>query len=541
MTRSMHRVKTAPRDRHINSLLPACLSDRMSFHLTAVDNEELIHEAVRQGHHLSLEIYLTQNPQCANKTFTYHQCQWTPLLAACFYKHVSIVRMLLKRFSVDVEATGTIVFDLPSNNPEKVEDVSALWTAAAVDSFEIVRLLIEEGKANVNHRTRTYSTAARVACYNNNLPMLEYLLQQGANPYQGKIGNYTNLMLSAGRGYLSLVKYLVEQLHCDVNERDENGQGALYYAVKSGSVEIVTYLLEHGAKNVRDTLRHVTPLMRAALYGKIDLVQAFEGRCSDLEWIEGIELLGATFAGWIAPIEDLHKTVEYLRQAFRLRDEKNLPKVIESEPLEIFDYRSECSTLEEFNQLVALNCSNALRIESIRIHYRLLGERSNDYHYVLRYYGAFLADDFRLVDCAHWWLYEFELKQKWTLYIDKEHLRWLMNIFIEMQHHQTRNLSLDLLFRALKVIDRETRSADNELLIDYNLHTLLYCITLTAQTFDRMNFIPDDPMTIDRNRIEELVEKLIERGYQTRTDGSSLLHLACSSSTVGITTFTQHE
>jgi hypothetical protein len=50
-----------------------------------------------------------------------------------------------------------------------VEDVSPLWTAVAVDHFDIVRLLIEHRHANINHLTKTHSATFRVACFNNNL------------------------------------------------------------------------------------------------------------------------------------------------------------------------------------------------------------------------------------------------------------------------------------------------------------------------------------------------------------------------------------
>ncbi|CAF4321559.1 unnamed protein product, partial [Rotaria magnacalcarata] len=104
----------------------------------------------------------------------------------------------------------------------------------------------------------------RAAYFQNNLEMVRYLVEHGANPHQSKKGNYTNLMLSACRQYPSMVDYLVNKVKCDINAQDENGQTALYHAVRSGSVEITKFLLEHVAMNIRDNKRKVTPLMRAA-------------------------------------------------------------------------------------------------------------------------------------------------------------------------------------------------------------------------------------------------------------------------------------
>src|SRR5277367_3397302 len=100
----------------------------MPFQSSAIDDEELIHNAARQGHVISLEVYLNQNPKCINKLFTYDKSIWTPLLAACFYKHEHVVRMLLTRFKPDIDAIGTINLDTLENRFELAEEVSSLWT-----------------------------------------------------------------------------------------------------------------------------------------------------------------------------------------------------------------------------------------------------------------------------------------------------------------------------------------------------------------------------------------------------------------------------
>ncbi|CAF3296898.1 unnamed protein product [Rotaria sp. Silwood2] len=488
----------------------------MEFQSLAIDNDELIHNAVRQGHVISLEIYLNQNPTCINKLFTFNQSKWTPLLVACYYQHEHIVRMLLNRFKPDIEAKGTVVFDMIGNQKEIVEDVSPLWTAVAVDNFDIVRLLIEKGHANINHLTKTHSTTFRVACYNNNLEMSKYLFEHGANPYIRKIGNYTNLMLSAGRRYFIIVKYLVNELKCNINEQDENGQTALYYAIKSCSYEIVKFLLENGAMNIRDNLRKVTPLMRAALYGEINLVEAFDGYCSDSEWIEAKELLGASFGGCVARFENLNKTVEYLTEAFQLRIKKNLPKILSFEHVEIYNFRSECETLEQFNQLICSNSKDNLHIETIFIHQRLLGNMSKDYHHVLRYYGAILADAHRYNDCLSWWFYEMDLKQKYNISFKKEHLRNFIDIFIEMKQNNQMDVPIASLIRMLKIIDNELQSNFRNKNFDYSLHILLYIMTIIAQIiFSPNEKIKQEISINDRQELFRLIRLIMRHSYRT--------------------------
>ena len=46
---------------------------------------------------------------------------------------------------------------------------------------------------------------------------------------------------------LAAVKYLVEELHADVNARDHDGNTALHHAAARGDNEMITYLVSKGA------------------------------------------------------------------------------------------------------------------------------------------------------------------------------------------------------------------------------------------------------------------------------------------------------
>jgi ankyrin repeat protein len=502
----------------------------MPFQSSAIDDEELIHNAVRQGHVISLEVYLNQNPKCLNKLFTYDKATWTPLLAACFYQHEHVVRMLLTRFKPDINAIGTINLHTLENRFELAEEVSSLWTAAAVNHFDIVKLLIEHGNANINQLIKTHSTPLRGACYHNNLEMVRYLIEHGANPYQTRKGNYTNLMLSAGRQYPLIVKYLVNEVKCDINERDENDQTALYYAVRSGSIEITKFLLEHGALNIRDNKRKITPLMRAALFGETNLVDTFKDYCSDLEWIEAKELLATSFSGCISHIENLDKSMAYLTEAFELRLAKNLPKQIITEPLEPLPDRHECKTLEEFNQFMSSNTKDALHIEVIFIHQRVLGDDQNDYHDAIHHYGARLASVHRYHDCFRWWFYEFDLKQKYNIIFPNKYFHHFIYLFTQMKFNDHENLPIDDLLRMFKIMNHVLISDKYSEHFDSNLMTLLHLITIVARIIHSENFEEKQELSVDHCRdLHRAVACIIQ--YQTMRTNSSFLHLCTSSLT----------
>ena len=510
----------------------------MSFQSSAIDDEELIHRAACQGHRISLEIYLTQNPECINKLFTYAQSKWTPLIAACFYKYEHVVRMLLTRFKPDINTVGTINLKTLENRVELVEEVSALWTAAAVNDFDTVKLLIEHGNANINQLIKTHSTALRAACYHNNFEMVEYLIKHGANPHQARLGNYTNLMLCAGRHYPLLAKYLVNEVKCNINEQDENGQTALYYAVRSGSVEIARLLLEHGASNTRDHKRKITPLMRAALFGEVSLVDTFEGYCSDLEWIEAKELLATSFSGCITRIEDLNKTIQYLTEAFQLRQTKNLPKEKIGELLNLLPNRCECQNLDEFNQLISSNTKDALQIEIIFLHQRILGDDQNDYHDVLHNYGARLATNHEYHDCFRWWFYEFDLKQKYNIAIQNKYLQNFVNLFIQMKFKDQINVEIEDLLQMFNLVNNVLQSKAYRKDFDANLLVLLHLISFVARIIHSEKAEEQQKLSIDQYRqLYKSILSILRYQHRTIKNGSTLLHLCSSFSTETISSF----
>lgn len=77
------------------------------------------------------------------------------------------------------------------------------------------------------------------------------------------------LMLAALKGYLPLVKQLVE------NDADVNKPGwtPLHYAATGGHVAVIEHLLEHSAYIDAESPNGSTPLMMAAMYGSPESVK----------------------------------------------------------------------------------------------------------------------------------------------------------------------------------------------------------------------------------------------------------------------------
>lgn len=447
---------------------------KMSFEYSLTNKDELIHRATRQGRVFSLETYLNQYPmKDINRRYEYGRSKWTLLIAACFYKHENVVRMLLRRFEPNVDAVGDVKLDFVT---EIMSGVSPLWVAVAVGHFGIVKILVEEGQANVNHLSATRSSPLRAASYIGHLEIARYLVAHGADVRLVRDGNYTNLMLSAYREHSHMVKYFIDELGCDPNESDQDGRTPLHYAIDGGSSEVLYTLLERGAKNLAQTT--MSPMVWAALEAREDLVDAFEKYCSsDLEWIEARELLGASFGNVESKHYNLDKAAEHLTKAYQWRNEKNVPKVPSTNPpIEAFNYFQECQTLEEFYAILS-QPNNRLHMESLLIQERILGPKNKRYRRAVRFYGAVLADRRQYDASLLFWLYELDLRRQHQISFDKWHLRDFVHMFAEMIINDIEKISEKALLEIFKALSDELSQARNN---DHNFFTLFYLITVIS-------------------------------------------------------------
>lgn len=122
-----------------------------------------------------------------------------------------------------------------------------------VKSGDLQRLAesIERG-AEINYQ-KNGKTALMMACQQDNLPMVAFLVEHGA--FLDIEDNYGKdaLFYATAYGYYSIIEYLVEH-GSDVNHQDLTGETSLEIATASGMVEIVKYLVDHGAQFLNDAL-----------------------------------------------------------------------------------------------------------------------------------------------------------------------------------------------------------------------------------------------------------------------------------------------
>lgn len=128
---------------------------------------------------------------------------------------------------------------------------------------------------------------------------------------------HTCLMIACYKGHLKIARYLIE-LGADVNRKSVKGNTALHDCAESGSLEILTLLLESGAKMDVDSYG-MTPLLAAAVSGHthiVDFVVENLDSVTRKEKVDALELLGATF---VDRKRDMLGALDYWKRAMHLR------------------------------------------------------------------------------------------------------------------------------------------------------------------------------------------------------------------------------
>jgi uncharacterized protein len=142
-----------------------------------------------------------------------------------------------------------------------VDEIGAtpFWRAAYAADVDAMKLLVAHG-ADPNvptikpaGRPRTGDAAGRETIEDiSGLPPVP-IAGPGIPPLQAAAGSgygegfAGNSHRTAPGGFLPAVKYLVEELHADVNGRDHEGNTALHHAAARGDVPMIQYLVAKGA------------------------------------------------------------------------------------------------------------------------------------------------------------------------------------------------------------------------------------------------------------------------------------------------------
>lgn len=456
----------------------------------------------------------------------------TPLIVAAGCGRDKVVKMLLEKFKPDLELEGTVKFD-----SDTIKGASALWCAAGAGHLAVVKTLVKAG-ADVNHATKSNSTPVRAACFDGRLDIVKYLTEHKADINISNKFNNTCLMIAAFKGHLDIVVFLLEK-GANPNEKAYCGTTALHFAAECGHLEIVSKLLEHGAEMTK-TINGMTPLTAAAEKIRVEVVKYLVKRpeVTKEEIIDAYELLGASFAN----DKDrycLWEAYEYLHKAMVLRysDPQNIIRKELGEPIEAYENRKECETLEELERIK--DSPHDIHMESLAIKERILGRHSPEVPYPIIFRGAVYADNGRFNRCIDLWLHALKLKQLNDISTDKDLLRFAQ-VFSQIIH-----VGVDLDFsKVLSVLEASvTELSRNKIEInslesqdeieqyieemESKITTTLYILTILTKLLALNGSRYDEQ---DVKKAHHLVHRLCALDVRLR-DGQTLLHLAVNADT----------
>ena len=163
---------------------------------------------------------------------------FTPLLAASYYGHTEVCKLLLETGKVNVKETTPVGFtpllvavqkghtevcelllangsDLEETQPDT--QFTALHYAAIVGNQSVLELLLSH-KANVNSRERRGWTALQFASQEGHLASVVALLQAGADPLLPTIDGALPIHQAANRNHPEVVRILIGQSGCSIDQ-----------------------------------------------------------------------------------------------------------------------------------------------------------------------------------------------------------------------------------------------------------------------------------------------------------------------------------
>ncbi|KAM7439076.1 Protein fem-1 B [Porites harrisoni] len=325
----------------------------------------------------------------------------TPLMIASEYNHVNSVIFLTDHgANIDLQdregysslhyAAGNIsdlcdVLDFLITNGADVnaftnDKFTPLIIASNCNNLNVVNSLIKYG-ANIHLVDRCGRTALHYSITvvdHDSVTVLRSLIKNGADVNALTNDNCSPLMMSSLSGSVNVVTILVEN-GANMDIQNQNGDTALHYAVCAtrNSSEVVNKLLTLGASHLRNQ-KGLTPLLFASYILKHSLVEELIQRpeITKEQRIDALELLGASLTIWQRASEG--SVNKYIKRGMeeRFADSSNPLLKQPMEPVEAYQNRKECQTLEQLAQIEGDR--NAMVIDSLLILERFFGTKDTE-------------------------------------------------------------------------------------------------------------------------------------------------------------------
>ena len=487
-----------------------------------------------------------------------HDDGTTPLMATCYNGHMNVATYLVEHganihlqnkkgntclhYAAEgghVEVVSKLLADAAKENPDYVNTrdnsgSTPLMRTCYHGHVNVATYLVERG-ANIHLQEKNGNTCLHFAAQGGHVEVVSKLLALGAKENQDYVNARNNsgttpLMETCYNGHVNVVTYLVEH-GANIHLQDKNGDTCLHCAAKKGHVEVVSNLLALGAKE-KQNYKRLTPLLVASNYCKIEMVEYFIKRaeCTKEQRIDALELLGATIANNGSDVYDIEKAFSYMKRGMeeRYKDPSHpLPKK-KMEPVEAYQNRKESQTLEELALLEGDD--HAIHMEGLIIRERILGTDNTELRFPIRYRGAHCADFEQYELCIGLWKRALEIAVNCNYPDDPttyglDSLTSVLAIMVQKGRLLTPKCIEDVFEKLVAASEKLTEKLTSGKLQEEHeneeqekmLYYALYLLMIYTKVQES-----DENETVD---VTDFVQRFLRLNPRTR-DGNTLLHLA---------------
>ena len=194
------------------------------------DSETPLHLAAYNGN-LELVRYLVEEKGADVNARDNHN--ETSLWNACNGGNLDVVKYLISKGAIWDEAVKKYGFPVSQ--------------AVAKGHLDVLKYFIEELHFDVNKKDKEGLTLLHWGAYFGHLNVVKYLVSKGAIWNEAVEGYGFPVSQAAAEGHLDVLKYFIEELHFDVNKKDDAGWTLLHWGAKFNQPEVVKYLVSVGA------------------------------------------------------------------------------------------------------------------------------------------------------------------------------------------------------------------------------------------------------------------------------------------------------
>eukprot|EP00958_Prasinococcus_capsulatus_P029609 scaffold7563_cov578-Prasinococcus_capsulatus_cf.AAC.1 len=198
-----------------------------------------------------------------------NQLRKTPLIIACELGQLACADALVRN------GAGL--------NAETSSGLFPLLAAAEASNVECMEALIRSG-ANVEHTNKNGVTVLSWACRNEKTSLVEALLHLGASPHTGRDFAQEPLPCAIRVQHVPTIGVLLALSGLEMDREGSTGDTALLTAIDSGNDDILKLVLERGANPNYENAKEVTPLMHAALRGRLATIEVLLQFGADLNY-----------------------------------------------------------------------------------------------------------------------------------------------------------------------------------------------------------------------------------------------------------------